>query len=516
MQVWEVMVVAGAGVAAVVLGGLIRRGRSFRERLFRWLLVAALVPTLLVSGLAGWGYSQAIDLLQAPGLLQPTEGGLVLTRHLLGGLESAAEESLRGWSRNLREDPARADSADVPGRGRVWVVGVSDGELLWPANRSQAETFASISTSWPEPEDLPWSGWDGGQQVLAARAVEWGGRPAVAWWVHELPQDVAEAVQAVQQGSRGLHQLQLYYGSLVRQQGLVVAALALVLLTLASLWLSRHLADRLARPLAELSDATRRVAAGERDIVFPDLAEDEVGALQRSFVEMAAALERSEGELRRSERLAAWRQVARRLAHEIKNPLTPIHLAVHRLRSRVEGEELEEGLDVILEETARLQRLAEDFSTFARLSTPRPRPVEFAELLEHSRKLYAPDRRLVGEAIDREIQVRADAGQLGQVLANLLRNAVEASPQGSDLHIRWSLEDEFFVFEVEDEGPGLPPEGDRVFEVDFTTKSFGTGLGLPICRRIAEDHGGRVEAVRGRGSGACFRLRWPRAMETIE
>jgi signal transduction histidine kinase len=519
MQAQTLTLVAGITAVVAMAWLLLGRGHRLKDRLFRRLILVALLPTLVVSSLAVFGYSQALRILEAPGLTQPTEAGLELARHYLAALEGEAQRVLAIWDSRAQGDPGRAASLPLSPGCVVLVVADAGGETLWrsrpqPTTGPEPSEFPSLPLI--NASDLPWSGRRAAGDrswILAARSTRWEGAPGVVWWVQPVPEPASVALLGVQEGSRGLQQLQLYYGSLLRKQGLAVAALVLIALVLLSLWLSHRLAGRLARPLAELSAATRRVAAGQRGLAFPTAASDELGDLQRSFEEMTLALDHSEKELRRTERLAAWQQVARRLAHEIKNPLTPIHLAVHRMRSKSEDAALREGLDVILEETAQLERLAQEFSTFARLPRPRMQAVDFAEVFDRAHQLYAHDRRVERSAAVESLMVLADEGQLSQVLGNLVKNAVEASPGGGALHLRCNVEGSSLVFEIEDEGAGPPVESDRIFEPDFTTKSAGTGLGLPICRRIVEDHGGSIELVVARGSGACFRLRWPLATE---
>jgi nitrogen fixation/metabolism regulation signal transduction histidine kinase len=505
MTAVQLIVALGALLVAGGLLGTALGGSRLRGRLFRRLFLVALVPTMLVGALTLRLSWQALQLLEAPGLTQPTEAGLDLARRYLDELQKATAHRLD----RLVDDPSAAATSEA--LECAWWRGSRGGDEVWTP---QSAATARIPAEVPTPSALPWTGRRevaGGTWVVAARSAKQDGIDGVAFLARRLPDGAVRSLEGVREGSSGLHQLRLYYGSLLRQQGLVVAGGVFLLVVVLALLVSHRLAAGLARPVSELAAAMRRVAEGERSVDFGKPSPDELGDLQGSFAEMTRALDASEGRLRQSERRAAWQQVARRLAHEIKNPLTPIHLAVHRMRKQAADPRILEGLDIIREETSQLERLADEFSTFARLPAPRLQAVGFAAVLRRALQLYAPERRLEGDTLPEEIEVRADEGQLGQLLGNLVKNAVEASPAGAPLHQRWRVEDDRLTYELEDEGTGIVEPTQRIFEPDFTTKSAGTGLGLAICRRIAEDHGASIEVAPAVGSGACLRLVWPLA-----
>jgi nitrogen fixation/metabolism regulation signal transduction histidine kinase len=294
-----------------------------------------------------------------------------------------------------------------------------------------------------------------------------------------------------------------------------LARLTLVLL-LASLWLARRLANRIGAPIRQLAEGTRRVAAGELDHEVRVAAVDEVQDLVEAFNRMTRDLKRSQQELVRTERIAAWQGVARRLAHEIKNPLTPIGLSIHRLRSRLTTDPtVTECLDTMLEETENLKRLADEFSLYARLPEPRPRAVETRPLLEHVVELYAR-RHPVEVRWDGWCEadtVWVDEGLIRQVFSNVVKNAIEAMGHAGCLTLRAARRRGKLRIEIQDDGPGLPAETERIFEPHFSTKASGTGLGLAISRKILEDHGGGIEAAPAPVTGSVFILELPLAEE---
>jgi nitrogen fixation/metabolism regulation signal transduction histidine kinase len=236
---------------------------------------------------------------------------------------------------------------------------------------------------------------------------------------------------------------------------------------------------------------------------------------------MTADLAVGRERLAQAERIAAWREVARRLAHEIKNPLTPIAMSVETLRDAHErgradfGEIFDEGTRAIAEEVRRLKRIVDEFSRFARLPAPERAAVPAEDLLAAVLALFPEPP--TGVAIVRDAApglppVLADRDQVLQLLLNLVRNGLEAMPRGGTLAVSARRVPEGVAFAVADTGAGIAPDDlARVFEPYFTTKEGGTGLGLAIAHRIAEEHGGRLEAASAPGRGATFTLTLPAA-----
>jgi nitrogen fixation/metabolism regulation signal transduction histidine kinase len=261
------------------------------------------------------------------------------------------------------------------------------------------------------------------------------------------------------------------------------------------------------------------VAAGELGTRVEVRASGEVADLVRAFNEMTAELARSRAQLAQAERIAAWREVARRLAHEIKNPLTPIAMSVETLRDALDRQRpdfreiFDEATRAVSDEVRRLKRIVDEFSRFARLPAPERARVAAEELVAGVLALFPEPPP--GVTLAREVEpglpaVLADRDQVLQVLLNLVRNATDAMPGGGAIRIRAARADGGVAFTVSDSGPGIPPEDlARVFEPYFTTKEGGTGLGLAIAQRIAEEHGGRLEAASLPGRGAAFTLTLP-------
>ena len=229
--------------------------------------------------------------------------------------------------------------------------------------------------------------------------------------------------------------------------------------------------------------------------------------------------------LNRAQRDAAWGEVARRLAHEVKNPLTPIQLAAERLRRRFlgrlsaeEGELIDRATHTIVAQVEALKTMVNAFGDYARPQPPALRPIALHALLDDVLDLYENDQRigLSRDLADGEPLVRADAVRLRQALHNLIKNALEAIGDAKKPQILVTTRlvqdggEGWVELGVADNGPGLPPDfGDRWFEPYTTSKVKGTGLGLAVVKKIAEEHGGSIRAENRAQGGAVFTLRLP-------
>jgi two-component system nitrogen regulation sensor histidine kinase NtrY len=309
---------------------------------------------------------------------------------------------------------------------------------------------------------------------------------------------------------------------LARAQATVALALlaALAVAVLAATLAGHAVARRVTRPVEALRAGALRVAGGELATRVDVPARGELRELVDAFNAMTADLARTTERAAAAERVAAWREVARRLAHEVRNPLTPVAMSVETLRDAWSRrhpafeEIFQEGTRAISEEVRRLARIVDEFGRFARLPAPEPVPVATEELLASVLSLY-PERQ--GEvAVEREIEpglppVRADRDQIVQVLHNLVKNALDAVGARGRVRVRASRDGDEIALSISDDGPGIRPEDmERIFEPYFTTKGGGgTGLGLAIAQRIVREHGGRIDVDSPPGAGATFTVRLP-------
>jgi signal transduction histidine kinase len=286
------------------------------------------------------------------------------------------------------------------------------------------------------------------------------------------------------------------------------------------------LSTRITEPIGQIVEGARKVASGDLDLHLEEVRGRELALLVRSFNTMTKRLKESQASRVRAERIAAWQEIARRLAHEIKNPLFPIQLSIQNLKKTYErklpefDEIFVESTGTILQEVERLKRIVNEFSQFARMPRSVFRLESIEELVNTAATLYRglpASIRLELELASGLPQVYVDREKILQVLLNLIQNAVEAMPEGGALRIATSLspasaEEEAprVLLEVSDTGHGIAPEmQEQLFKPYFTTKEGGTGLGLSIVLRIVDDHGGRIAVESEAGKGTSFTVSLP-------
>ncbi len=307
-----------------------------------------------------------------------------------------------------------------------------------------------------------------------------------------------------------------------------------------SLLLAALVARRITRPIKELTDGARAIARGRLQTQISSRRGDEIGTLAGAFNEMAESLQRSQAELTeknlaltdaneelrqmqehliRAERLAAIGQLAAGVSHEIDNPVGIIlGYAELLLEDLHAGDPRRDDVKAIIEECRRCKRITGGLLSFARTSRGRREPVVLQALIEGTiaslrpQKLFKEVEIQVSFTPEPPMPVTGDADQLRQVLVNLMLNAAQAMVGQGRLCVELRREEAWAILEVADSGPGIPEElRERIFEPFFSTKprGEGTGLGLSVCRKLVENHGGRLSAASGADGGALFRLELP-------
>ncbi|MCH2107355.1 MAG: ATP-binding protein, partial [Planctomycetes bacterium] len=282
---------------------------------------------------------------------------------------------------------------------------------------------------------------------------------------------------------------------------LLISATLLVLLIVV-LW-TLLIARRTTQPILDLEQGTRRVAAGDLDARIKVSGKDELAELARAFNQMTEDLQSSREQLVRAEKEAAWREMAQQIAHEIKNPLTPILLSTKLLR-RARDErspELDEiltrTLELVERQVGNMREIAKDFADFAGARALAPEWISVDQLIKDVLELEAAWAEELNVEVVREGEggeLMVDPDRLHRVLINLISNALEAMGAGGTLLLRVERSEEEVSIEVLDEGSGLDETAiAHLFEPHFTTKSHGTGLGLAICKRVVDEMGGRIE-----------------------
>ena len=306
----------------------------------------------------------------------------------------------------------------------------------------------------------------------------------------------------------------------IRALALLVGGGVIVLGLILGWWVSA----RVTRPIEQLAAGAREVAAGHWEARVAAHSRDEIGQLAEAFNEMTRQLAEQRERLVQSERVAAWRELAKRLAHELKNPLFPLQLTVENLQ-RARSQTSEQFDEIFFESTATLRAELENlkaivsrFSDFAKMPPPEFEPVDLNELVRSAVKLFEPQLAPVGcPPITPELYLdesaprpQADRTLLRRALENLILNSLDAMPAGGTLTVRTAQRDGAVRLEITDTGEGLTPEEcARLFTPYYTTKRHGTGLGLAIVQSVVSDHNGRIEVESAPGAGATFRIELP-------
>jgi two-component system nitrogen regulation sensor histidine kinase NtrY len=343
--------------------------------------------------------------------------------------------------------------------------------------------------------------------------------PAQPFVAYQRAGELAEAYRRLQRGSGQVATLYLvvYMGFLL---SVIVFALAMGIV----------LTRRVTRRVSLLADATRRLGSGDLDVQVPIDVDDEIGELTRDFNAMVRDLRESRSRIEYLQRIGAWQEFARRLAHEIKNPLTPIQLAIQELHRSYRGDDaayakrLADARSIIEEEVAALRRLTSEFSAFAKLPEASLMRADLNDFLRDASRTFdtvvtptdgesgvVPEVQL--ELTEQALPVRIDAMMLKRCLDNLIRNAAQALEKHGgprNILVRTVRRGDWALLQVHDSGPGVPArDRARIFDPYFTTKSEGTGLGLPIVKKVVLEHAGEILCSKSELGGAEFSIELP-------
>ncbi len=306
----------------------------------------------------------------------------------------------------------------------------------------------------------------------------------------------------------------------IRSAALLAGSVGIVLAILFSGWAS----SRVTRPVERLAEAAQEVAAGNWNTRVPVDSSDELGALAESFNRMTGELLKQREHLLQAERVAAWRELARRLAHELKNPLFPLQLTVENLvRARQQSPEqfdevFRESSSTLLAEIANLKTIISRFSEFSRMPQPQLQRVQVNEIVQNvarllQAQLQSPEHPPIEcrlELAEARQPIAADPELLHRAFSNLALNAIDAMPNGGTLTLRTRYGGDRVVVEIADTGTGLSAEEcERLFTPYYTSKAHGTGLGLAIVQSIVSDHGGRITVHSEPGRGTTFMIELP-------
>jgi len=304
----------------------------------------------------------------------------------------------------------------------------------------------------------------------------------------------------------------------IRAIAYAVASGGILLAIAFSLWITA----RVSHPIEQLARAAEDVAAGNWDARVPERGRDEVTVLARSFNHMTGELTAQRERLVQSERVAAWRELARRLAHELKNPLFPLQITVENLvRARaLPAQEFNEVFDestrTLGMEIANLKTIIGRFSDFSKMPKPQTEPIDARDVIERVRSLYEataePGLAFQTEISSDPMPLNADPELLHRALSNLVLNAMDAMPNGGTLTLAARPLEAHIEIRVSDTGQGLTPEEcERLFTPYYTTRQKGTGLGLAIVQSVIADHGGTIAVESSPAHGATFIITLPQS-----
>jgi signal transduction histidine kinase len=325
--------------------------------------------------------------------------------------------------------------------------------------------------------------------------------------------------EALSESLRFSQMFSLVAGQVRRLATILAVALALIAVAL-SFWAARQLSRGFSRPIRDLVGWTDLIAR-DQPLPPPDprghRGVQEFALLRNAFRNMAGELEESRRDAIQSAKLRSWTEMARRVAHELKNPLTPMRMAALTI-DRMESTVAQEASAVLLEEIARLDEMARAFSQFGRMPEGPPSEVDLGELLEDLVSQHRPihpsekgDTARVSLRVASPLpRVLGHYEALVRCFRNLLLNAMEAAGPGGSVEIRAEPTEGGIRVEITDSGPGIPPENlDRIWDPEFTTRNGGTGLGLPMVLQTIQLHHGRIQGGNRPEGGAVFLVYLP-------
>jgi two-component system nitrogen regulation sensor histidine kinase NtrY len=480
---------------------------------FEWKILTALfIVASLPLGAAAYLMSVTVGRIQAV-----TEQHQEAVRQSLGGAVEVYKSYFAQMKENFRDRGNEIAAAHF--RRAAELADVPD--LL----RARILEGDRVVDEWALPADVQARAHEAPPTLVALPPASGGAsEPRVLELTFGISREIYANFLALREATEKEHDLDrvlpLILPRIVRGLGIALFAV-LVLATVLGLGVARRATGR----VAALRDAAHRVGAGDLSVRVAPRGNDELDELARAFDLMVAELADARSRLGYLQKVSAWQEVARRLAHEIKNPLTPIQLAVQELGSKYRGDDevyrrlLATAQEILNEEVGAIRRLVDDFSAFAKLPKVEPAPVDLAQVVEDFARSHPEWQEFL--RVDRNGQVGAlcDRMLLRNVLANLVENAVQAAEAAGRkpeirIAVAESAADRGARLTVEDNGPGVPEDArERIFDPYVTTKANGTGLGLAIVRKIVIDHGGDVR-VDGHASplgGARFVVTLPTA-----
>lgn len=455
---------------------------TLRRKLFVSFLILAFLPTASLILLSYYLATEGSRLLAARGISETLETADSLAMWVVAGEQQAL----------ARELDRRSDMASISGA-------TSQADLLWIRSGADTAAYSHLPHSLIERLAAEFARADSGRTVIDDRLLVWVCRnndDSTVCAARFLPDRYFELATRVVEGKARFHSLSRTLLP-IGQDLLLKGAVALMIISLLlSLLAAQMLSFGTSAPLEKLVEATRRVSRGDLKYRIPAASSDEIGVLISNFNQMTSKLETATADLLKAERELTWRETARTIAHEIKNLLTPVNIALFKIKQTLSAAttpeaELMQSVDALALEVDAIADLARQFSLFAHPPKLAAEQLDLREVVRESLAIHADLAEQHKTSIciaDEASEVKADHDLLRRVLSNLIKNSLEATPYGGKVEVSSKREDGELVLEITDDGPGADQAIDLTLPY-ITTKKSGTGLGLAIVKKVCEAHG---------------------------
>ncbi len=471
-----------------------------RARIILALIVLALGTTVAVALVTANFLKRTPQISTSPEMRDALATALQLAKQ---DYESR-KEHLNGLERHLQTDAdLRASVASGDTEAIAQLIGSDTGRLTL--------TTEQVSSTAPKRSGV--SRLDGDQtrlELRVAAADSSGDRTQI------VISDELSELFSIEEALQTYGHLEMIILDL--RQGLVMnyVLIAIVMVILAGL-IGLRIGLGITGPLSSLIRGTRELARDNLNYRIPPGPADEIGMLIESFNNMASDLEDNRRKRVEAEKVAAWREIARRLAHEIKNPLTPIQLTVQQMRDKYTGDDttyqklLTDCAEIVTEEVESLRGLVQEFAEFARMPQLALTLQNINHIIVDTVKLYS-EKKVDLDLSDTVPDIKLDLEGIRRVLINLVENAIAAAGAESQIIIQTRTTKDRLLLSIMDEGPGVQhTDRERIFEPYMSGKQEGTGLGLAMVKNIVQEHGGRITVSDSPSGGARFDIELPTA-----
>ena len=469
----------------------------FRTRIFIVIMAVGLIPAVILLLASAYLLNSTLNRVGASGLESSIEAAGTMVRDAetkLGGImERYLSEDIPWEQPNKLDNWRNAKGLDIIYR--------SDGEILNWSLSDSIDIDSRLIKNRPIPAGLSHMEFNGVPILLFTQVDS-----SLFYGCGILmPEGYAEKGQMLSGAVSASASLAIYKKFSLQLLSAITGGM-LIFVLISGFILSRLVSARLVKPLERVTEGAARFGGGDLEYKVRVEGNDEFTGLSVSFNKMASEILENQKRLIEAERLAAWREVARRMAHDIKNPLTPVTVELYRLKTMLaeasagKSVEAAKSLESISAQIKTLQDLAGHFSTFAKEPQLQKERCSLADILNESIALYKKyDYVTISTAIPDDLpQMQLDPQMMGRVLGNIIKNSIEASPESVKIDIIAGKADNYIRIIIKDDGPGFPAEKLEHIDTPYiTTKKSGTGLGLAIIKKIIDEHDGKAGLTIG-------------------